>query len=97
MIVVRPDRTPLFAAVVGVQAAVVALSVEVASAQAAGEAEAARPGTLALLFGSLMLVTWLVAFSISIHRARGNRLRPPEATGPRPERGTTHHEGSCGE
>lgn len=42
-------------------------------AQAQVEEPRDRPGLLALLTGSLMLVTWAIALGIALHRARNGR------------------------
>ena len=59
----------------GVIVATIALSAGVAAAQDGAADARSRPGWLALLFGTLMLLTWAAGFGVALHRARTRRPR----------------------
>lgn len=59
---------------------VLAVSVDTAAAQAGAEEARDRPGSLALLIVSLMLLIWVVALGISIRRARNRGSGVPRRT-----------------
>lgn len=56
-------------------ASVLAVSIDTAAAQTGAEEVRDRPGSLALLIVSLMLLIWAVAVGMSIRRARNRGSR----------------------